>query len=151
MRVFRITAPAYVDRALSGEGAARYPGRWNSAGTRVVYTASSASLAMLEMLVHVERRMVPVGRRLLTFEVPDDAIADLARRPRGWDRLPYTEEVRRAGDAWVRGGRSLALRVPSAVVRDEFNVLLNPAHPRIAEVRRVADTPLALDGRLFDA
>lgn len=150
MRVYRITAPAYVGRALSGEGAARFPGRWNSAGTRVAYTASSASLAILEMLVHVDRRAVPADRRLLTFEVPDDAIAALDKRPRGWDRLPYSAEVRRAGDAWVRGGASLALRVPSAVVRHEHNVLINPAHARFAEIRLLADEPLALDARMFE-
>lgn len=150
MRVYRITAPAYVARALSGEGAARFPGRWNSAGTRMAYTASSASLAILEMLVHVDRRAVPADRRLLTFELPDDAVVDIERRPRGWDKLPYSPEVRRAGDAWIRSGASLALRVPSAVVRGEHNVLINPAHARIGEVRLLANEPLALDTRLFD-
>ena len=151
MRVYRISRPEYVATALLGNGAALAPGRWNSRGVRLAYTASSGSLAMLEILVHVNREDVPDGRRMLAYEIPDAALAELPpnRWPRGWDKLPYSDAVRRVGDGFVRDGRQLALRVPSAVARGEFNVLVNPAHPQFGQIRLLADDPLALDPRLF--
>ena len=151
MRVYRISRPEYVATALLGNGAALAPGRWNSRGVRLAYTASSVSLAMLEILVHVNREDVPEGRRMLAYEIPDEPLAELPpnRWPRGWDKLPYSDAVRRVGDGFVRDGRQLALRVPSAVARGEFNVLVNPAHPQFGQIRLLADDPLALDPRLF--
>ena len=151
MRVYRISRPEYVATALLGNGAALAPGRWNSRGVRLAYTASSVSLAMLEILVHVNREDVPEGRRMLAYEIPDAALAELPpnRWPRGWDKLPYSDAVCRVGDGFVRDGRQLALRVPSAVARGEFNVLVNPAHPQFGQIRLLADDPLALDPRLF--
>jgi RES domain-containing protein len=149
MQVWRITAARFADHALSGFGAAQSGARWNSRGTALAYTADSAALAMLEMLVHVDRADVPAGLRLLSFEVPDDAVVDLAPLPPGWNALPYEPAVQAAGDRWVRAGSSLALRVPSAVARGHCNVLLNPAHARIAEVRRTGNDALAFDARLF--
>ena len=151
MRVYRISRPEYAATALLGNGTALAPGRWNSRGVRLAYTATSVSLAMLEILVHVHREDVPVARRVLTYEVPDDAIEVLApnRWPKGWDRLPYSDAVRTVGDRFVRDARHLALRVPSAVARGESNVLVNPAHRQFAQVQLLADDPLALDPRLF--
>lgn len=152
MRVFRIAKPEHVHSALHGQGAALAPGRWNSRGVRVGYAATSVSLAMLEVLVHMSRENVPQGLRILTFEVPDDAIQVLPEDqwPIGWDALAYSETVRSVGDAFVAGLGSLALLVPSAIARGEKNVLINPAHPRFGEIARVANEPLAMDPRLFD-
>jgi RES domain-containing protein len=151
MRVFRITSAKYVGRALSGEGAARAPGRWNSHGIRMGYTAQSESLAKLEMLVHIDRQDVPTGYRILTIEVPDDAIEvlDLDVLPEGWGAFPYDAAVRNIGDRWIAEGRSLALRVPSVVARTEWNLLVNPAHARAGEILLSEDEPLAFDPRLF--
>jgi len=149
LRVYRISQPAFVDGALSGQGAALHAGRWNSRGIRVAYAAPSVALAMLEMLVHVDKQDVPAGLRLLSFDIPADAVHALDALPDGWQRLPYSAPVQAAGDRWVRGAASLALRVPSAVARHEVNILLNPAHPRFGEIAPVANEPLALDERLF--
>ncbi|WPH23917.1 RES family NAD+ phosphorylase [Variovorax paradoxus] len=150
IRVYRISKPAYVATSLSGQGSALYPGRWNSQGVRLAYTAGSVALAMLEMLVHVDKEDVPVGQRLLSFDIPEDAVADLDILPAGWDQLPYSAAVRAAGDDWIAAASSLGLRVPSAVARHEWNVLLNPAHPRIGNILPVADEDLVLDPRLFE-
>lgn len=151
MRVYRISKPEHVATALHGNGASLAPGRWNSLGVRLAYAATSVSLAMLEILVHVNREDVPAGRRLLAYQVPDGAIRRLpeAEWPQGWSDLPYSDAVRRVGDAFVRDGRHLALQVPSAVARGESNILVNPAHPRFVEILQVANEPLALDPRLF--
>lgn len=137
--------------ALMGIGAAKYPGRWNSMGVHLAYTAGSHSLALLEMLVHVNTSDVPEGLHLLVYEIPDDAIHDLEQAlwPAGWDDLPYSVTVRQVGDAFINAGEHLALRVPSAITPGESNVLINPAHPRFGEITRVSDGPLAPDSRLF--
>ncbi len=150
MRVYRITTQALAHDCLAGIGAALYGGRWNSKGTRIAYTAASRSGAILEMLVHVgDRRNVPADRVIVPVDVPEDTIGQLDTLPRGWDKLPYSSTVQRAGDNWIRGGRELALRVPSVLVREEWNVLINPLHARFGEIAIGKVEPLVLDGRLF--
>jgi RES domain-containing protein len=150
MRVYRISKAVHVATALSGQGAAWYAGRWNSRGVRLAYTAGSVALAMLELLVHADKEDAPTGLRLLACELPDDAVDPLDALPEGWSDLPYSQAVQSVGDRWIASARSLALCVPSAVARHESNVLINPAHPRFAEVALVADETLTLDARLFD-
>jgi len=149
MLVWRISAARFVANALSGLGAAQSGARWNSRGTAIGYTADTVALAMLELLVHVDRSDVPVGMRLLSFDLPDDAITSLDPLPPSWKKLPYSLQVRAIGDEWARSKSGLALRVPSAVARGHTNVLVNPAHPRFVEARRLVDEPLAFDDRLF--
>lgn len=152
MRVYRICRAEHVATALTGIGAASYPGRWNSKGVHLVYTAGSHSLALLEMLVHVNTlRDVPDNLRLLSYDLPDACVHDLdpALWPAGWDQLPYSQAVRRVGDDFIRAGAHLALRVPSAIVPGESNVLINPRHADIARVTEVGNSPLAPDPRLF--
>lgn len=152
MLVYRISKPEYVPTAMLGNGSALAPGRWNNAGVRLVYVATSVSLAMLEILVHVNREDVPEGLRLLAYELPNDAIYDLpvAQWPAQWKQLPYDDAVRAVGDAFVRDGEYLAIRVPSAVARGEFNILINPAHPGFGQVILRSNEELALDARLFE-
>lgn len=151
MEIFRVSKPEFVSTALMGYGTALSPGRWNTKGIRLAYTATSVSLAMLEILVHINLGDVPAGLRVLAYELPDDAICDLARTawPKGWNELPYSDAVRGVGDRFIREGAHLALRVPSAVARGEFNLLVNPQHPRFSEIVLQSDVPLALDPRLF--
>lgn len=152
MRVYRICRAEHVATALTGIGAASYPGRWNSKGVHLVYTAGSHSLALLEMLVHVNTvHDVPANLRLLSYDLPDACVHALepARWPAGWDRLPYSQAVRRVGDDFVRAGTHLALRVPSAIVPGESNVLINPRHADIARVIEAGNIDLAPDSRLF--
>ena len=140
MHAFRIVSsqrPDPVD-ALSGEGARLYGGRWNHSGTRMVYTASTASLALLEMAVHLPR--LRFSREFLLFELafPDGLTEALNRAalPDGWDSFPLSAATQDLGNAWIASRRSLALLVPSAVLPfGEPNVLLNPAHPAFGEVR----------------
>ena len=152
MLIYRISKSKYVATALLGNGSALAPGRWNSAGMRLAYAATSVSLAMLEVLVHVNREDVPLGLRLLTYAIPDAAVADLPAThwPPGWDKLPYNDAVRAVGDGFVRDNRHLAMRVPSVVARGEFNILINPAHASFGDIALQANNPLAMDERLFE-
>lgn len=149
MRVYRITDRSYAADPLNGIGAAQAGGRWNSRGIRVAYTGESRSLVLLEMLVHIDRNCVPPSHVLVPIDIPDAAIADLPLLPAGWDRHPYDPQVQSVGDQWIADGTSLALRVPSAVVRGEFNILVNPVHPTFAQVVVHPHEPLVVDARLL--
>ena len=150
MRVFRIIDARFAADPLSGVGAALAGARWNSRGARMGYTSSSRALAMMELLVHVGRDNVPTNRRLLPIDIPDQAIVDLAPLPAGWDALPYRTGVQAVGNAWIAACSSLALRVPSAIVPDEFNVLVNPSHPDFGRIVVGEGVALVWDQRLFD-
>ncbi len=116
-------------QAFSGEGCLYYALRWNSRGTRLVYTSTSVALACLETLVHVQTVREAEERWLFTIEVPDRFIEELRPLPSGWDAEPATAVSQRAGDDWVASASSVVLLVPSVVVPMEKNALINPRHP----------------------
>ncbi len=149
IRAFRITAHGHAADPLSGIGAGLAGGRWNSRGVRMVYTASSRSLAMLEMLAHLRRDRVPVNHVIISIEFAVEDVLNLDEPPHGWNRLPYGTDVRAVGDAWIAAGRSLVLRVPSVLQPHEYNYLVNPRHARIGTVRVGLPEPLVLDPRLL--
>ncbi|HVR44797.1 MAG TPA: RES domain-containing protein [Thermoanaerobaculia bacterium] len=149
-RAWRIVKRVRAAGAFDGEGARRTGGRWNSPGTRVVYTAEHASLAALELLAHLQRSSVLLSWVLIACEIPEEAIETLDRKhlPRGWRSSPAPSGLRRIGDDWARSRRSLALEVPSAILEIENNLLLNPAHPRFDELRLGEPLAFAYDPRL---
>lgn len=150
MRAWRICREG--QRALDGEGARLYGGRWNSEGLPVVYTSSTLALAALEYLVHVDIEDVPDDLVAMSVEIPDDAGAKIVTAddlPGDWNRVPDHPACVTLGDAWVAEGAALVLRVPSAVVPEESNLLINPAHARSREVLVKAVHPFAFDPRLL--
>ena len=150
---WRLVKTRYADTAFDGEGARLYGGRWNGVGTRVAYASDSAALAVLEVLVHLQASAVLPSYSLVPAEVPAALVHALApeRLPVDWRRSPPPPEVRAVGDAWVRAGTSAVLRVPSAIVEAEHNLLLNPAHPDFARIRIGAPRAFAFDPRLLGA
>jgi len=152
LRIWRLTRAPFAEAAFSGIGSARGGARWNSRGTHVAYAATSRSLAELETLVQIDRLRAPSDYVFVEAEIPNDAIETLKteRLPPDWRSMPPPSELRVIGDAWIRAQRSLALRVPSAVVPEEFNLLVNPAHPRFGELRIIGKPePVVFDSRLF--
>ena len=144
MQVFRLAR--YARRHdLSGYGAFLYGGRWNLRGRPVLYTAETRSLAIMEVLVHLTSEELPDDMYLLTLDVPDTVsrtelvAADL---PADWRRTGLPQPTALLGHAWLEGGSTLALRVPSVIVPQEHNLLLNPAHPEFAQVRLAAEPEL---------
>jgi RES domain-containing protein len=146
---WRIIHPDRAAEPLSGAGAARWGGRWNSAEVRTVYTASSRALAVLEMLVHVTRDRAPLHALLFPIEIPDDLIAGIPDVPEGWNSHPHGRETQLIGDRWVAEERSPAMFVPSAIIPAERNILINPNHARFGEIRLGEAEPHAFDRRLF--
>lgn len=131
---------------LSGEGARLVGGRWNSPGRRVVYASESLALCLAECLVHITSRL-PRDYVAFKIEVPDDGIEYLKVSDLriGWERdTTYTRVV---GDEWLKEERSLALVVPSAMLPESGNVLLNPLHARASELKIISQQPFTFDPR----
>lgn len=150
MEIWRIARQAQV--ALDGEGARLYGGHWNSPGTAVVYAASRLSLAALEYLVHIDAEDAPDDLVALCLSVPDDTTESaLASEslPAGWQQTPPPPECQAIGDQWARHGEHLLLRIPSVLVPEESNMLVNPMHPDASLVRVVASRPFSFDPRLL--
>lgn len=137
----------WADTALSGEGASRYPGRWNRSGEQMVYLSSSLALAVLETLVHLEVMAIQQPYLALEFELPAELVADAPTLPESWrqDR----ETTREIGSRWLQARASLALRVPSAIIPAEPNYLLNPRHPELSHVQLLRRLDFIWDERLF--
>ena len=151
MVIWRLTREAH--QPLDGEGARLNGGRWNSEGVAVVYASESLSLAALEYLVHVDPSLIPADLIALEIELPDDptlgAIVDPAWFPtEDWRTYPAPEWQAELGDLWVEDATFLWLAVPSAIVPEEHNVLLNPRHPRMVDVRTVGTRSFRFDRRL---
>ncbi len=147
-RIYRICRRSFA--ALDGRGAFLYGGRWNTRGTAVVYASSTLALAALESLAHYSPDTAPDDLIAMTIEIPAAAtIARLAEAlPSDWARSSDHPACQAAGDLWARAGSALALRVPSAIVPEEENVLLNPLHAQMARVRIVARRDFVFDPRL---
>jgi len=133
VELFRITTARWAGK-LSGSG---YPARWNSKGKYVIYTASNRALACLENLVHRSGEGLNRNFKITVIDAPDQSsiqkvhTADL---PENWHKTSNAPVCRTIGDQWIKSGASLLLSVPSAIIRDEFNVLINPAHPDLQNI-----------------
>jgi RES domain-containing protein len=151
MQVWRICRARFAAEAFAGHGARRYGGRWNTPGVPMVYASSSLALAAIELFVHLEPN-----------QQPDDLVSIAALLPQGEpaqrlepNQLPpawWTDDLaplRALGDNWIREQRSLAIEVPSAALRMEWNVLVNPLHPAIAEIKVEPPQPFHFDARMF--
>ncbi|MGI8496265.1 MAG: RES family NAD+ phosphorylase [Gemmatimonadaceae bacterium] len=147
-RIYRICRRSFI--ALDGRGAFLYGGRWNTPGTAIVYASRTLALAALEALAHFAPDTAPDDLVALTIELPADATITRPAEalPRDWARSLDHRACQAAGDLWARAGSALALRVPSAIVPEEENVLLNPLHAQMARVRVVARRDFVFDPRL---
>lgn len=148
---FRLVKARRTATAFDGEGAAKAGGRWNSRGIRVVYASATRSLAALETLVHIDGT-IPFDWVMLRCEFPDELIelVRMAKLPSDWRSHPAPPELRELGDRWAREGRSAVLAVPSVLVPEETNFLLNPLHPDFAKIKKHRKRePFAFDPRLL--
>lgn len=150
--VWRICKKRHAATAFSGEGTRRAGGRWNHRGTPLVYTSQAASLAVVEMLVWMDPEDAKGEYVLIGAELPHDLPTITLRAeelPSDWKTSPAPESTRDVGDAWVREGRSAVLVVPSVIVPQERNYLLNPTHPHLDSLRLRDPEPFAFDPRLW--
>lgn len=150
MHAWRIAKERYaLDR--SGTGGLEAAGRWHQVGQPVVYAGLSVEIAALEKLVHTGN-ILPVDLVLVALELPDDPKLyehpGFGALPSGWDAVPSNDESSNFGAKFLRAGRALGLIVPSVIVPEASNLVINPAHPRFADVKMKILRKFGFDHRL---
>jgi len=148
MLVYRLTSRMHASK-LDGKGAEIYSGRWNTKGNPVIYAAAFRSLAVLEYRVNNPH---PVkGLVMVTLQVPDDNIQQIQLKslPKNWQLYSYQSPTASIGDNFLKAKKALCLLVPSAVVPQEHNILINPLHPKITEVQILDVQPFLIDQRMY--
>lgn len=147
----RICKHKHAATTFNGMGAALEPGRWNSAGHPMVYTSECSALAFLEILVHTGDSLMP-SYALIPCAFDDTLVEAVAPGvlPSGWESLlePEWVPLQDIGTAWLVSLRTAVLRVPAAIVPDQYNYLLNPAHPDFAKINIGSLRTLVPDPRL---
>jgi RES domain-containing protein len=152
MQLWRLCRKAFAKQPLSGEGGLYASARWHTTPRRVAYASHSLALACLEVLVHLDPELMPRDMVAVAIDVPEEVeiteltISDL---PKSWRRYPAPRSLQRLGDAWLDGGESAVLRVPSVVVPNELNYLINPLHHDARRIKVVAKSLFSFDPRLL--
>lgn len=151
MEVYRLADIRYV-KDLSGTGAQKNGGRWNIKGTCMIYSSESRSLSALEYLVHVPIAYSPAHVSIAVIKIPSHIIpktipADAL--PHNWRTYPAPAKLAEIGTNWTISNETLLLRVPSAIEPHEFNILINPSHPDMKNVRVTSIEKYNFDSRLF--
>ena len=149
-RAWRIVREDHRSAAFDGEGAWLFGGRWNSRGTRIVYTSITLSLAALETLVHLNP---PVAFKYVAIPIEfDEALVETVAAmdlPADWNEEPPPPSTAEIGDRWVRESRSAVLKLPSVIISAELNYLLNPAHSDFTRIDIGTPMPFSFDPRLI--
>ena len=151
MRIWRLTASRYVDSAFSGEGTRRIGGRWTPVGYCAVHAAGSIALAVLETLVHVNATVMP-AHRVIAVDVPESmsvTTITVGELPGDWRRIPPPSMLGELGKAWLDAGETALMRVPSVIVPEEPNFLINPLHADFSRLEIHPPAPFEIDRRLF--
>ena len=147
-----VDTPGYEAHDTSGKGAETSGGRWNQVGTPMLYSSTSRALACLETIVHLAGESLPLNRYLVKLAVPATAWkAALVVNPAklvGWDAEPAGKASLDWGTRWAGAKSTLLARVPSIIVPEELNVLINPAHPDATSIRAFKVRKWTYDVRL---
>lgn len=152
IQVWRITDNKYVNNAFSGTGARLWGGRFNSPGTLAVYTSGSLSLALLEILVQTNDRAYLQKKIVFRADIPGELIytPSPSQLPEQWNNIPVTKTSQFYGDQWINEKIHPVLRVPSVVVPQEFNYVIDPQHELFRQIEISNAQPLPLDSRFFE-
>lgn len=151
MKVFRLSKKKF-SKELSGKGAAKSNNRWNAKGTEIIYSAESRALAMAEVAVHLTLATLPSDYVMIEIDLPDSIpIKELKLKdlPDDWNAHPPVRSTQKLGDEFIDALDKCVLKVPSAVVKGDFNYLINPYHEdfKKIEIFNVQDFPF--DKRIF--
>lgn len=149
-RGWRIVPENRAYDAFVGEGARRFGGRWNSPGIAIVYGSQHQSLAALELLVHFNP-ITPNRFKVFQFQFPDSLVENMAVRnlPKDWRQEPPPPSAQYFGNVWARELRSAVLAIPSIIIPDELNYLLNPRHPDFKKITIGKAEDFSFDARLL--
>jgi RES domain-containing protein len=149
MVVYRLARTKYAND-LSGEGSRLHGGRWNHIGVPCIYSSVSKALAVLEYTVNTNIHDIPRRLSMISIEIPDDGIEiiPVGRLPGNWTLAPAPDETKNFGTRLLKPPAHLVIQMPSVVIPDEFNYLLNPMHLRAAEFRIIEIKDFVYDLRM---
>lgn len=151
IRIYRVIHRKYVEEAYSGKGGLYADSRWTSRGRLVVYASENLALAALEKIAGAGQLSRLSQMAYISADLKADGILDLEELREGWDQRPPGQASRTIGDAWLTSNDSVALRVPSVVVPEGSNFVLNPGHPDFdASLTIYEAEPLRLDPRILE-
>ncbi len=147
---YRIVQEHRAAKALDGEGARLYGGRWNSPGVAAVYLAESRALAALEILVHAPREALRLNWIVIELDVPDSWIDKVppSKLPTEWRLQPSSRQAQIFGTRWLKDYQNLSLLLPSVVIPEEKSLLVNPSHPHMHDLKPGKPQPFSFDSRL---
>ena len=149
MIVYRLSLREYSED-LTGAGSKLYGGRWNFIGTPVIYTTENISLAVLEILVRADKTNIPPDYMLMRIEIPETlSITSIAKSKLKKDWKQDVDNTQFIGTEFAKTNQAVVLKVPSAVVDEEHNFILNPAHPDIKKIKIKQVMPFKFDKRFF--
>ncbi|MPR33553.1 RES family NAD+ phosphorylase [Salmonirosea aquatica] len=151
MELYRLAREKFAS-TLSGKGAALKGARWNSIGVELIYTASNRSLAMAEVAVHFSLATLPEDYMMITLFVPDAlAIKEVSEvdLPTNWREFPHPVSTQKFGDDFLAENKFCLLKIPSAVTKGDFNILINPNHQDFGRIKIVEIEKFPFDKRIF--
>lgn len=160
MIVWRLEREEFLGQAFQGHGSSRYPGRWNQYGQSVAYASESRSLAVIEALAHVSDGVFRQALRKTKYfhvpaTIPDDlgitvvTVADAGKIHKNWNHTPSPDELKVFGGHWLNGKKTPVLRVPSVIVPNEGNFIINPRHPDFGKIETGEPELFVFDPRLL--
>ena len=151
MELYRIAQEKYADD-LSGNGARLFGGRWNSEGYYALYTSTTRSLALLETLAHTPAKLLQSKNYILvTLQLPDATASfrmDSKKQPQGWDATEISLFTQKTGNVFLQAKNALLLQVPSVLIPEEMNVVVNPLHPDFRKIKIIHRRRISFDNRV---
>lgn len=151
MKAFRLTQQRYSHQ-LSGKGASLNGARWNSKGYEMIYCAEHRSLALAEVLVHISLENLSSSYVMLVIDIPEKVsrlIMSADELPENWNHFPPPESPKRIGDQFIEEEKACILKIPSVIVKEEFNILINPKHSDFSFIKIDHIEQFRIDERLF--
>jgi RES domain-containing protein len=151
VRVWRICRKPFTSDTLAGRGGLFTSGRWHTVGRTIVYTSQSLALAALEVLVQVDRDLVPSDLIQVEIDIPEDLDIrqiDIKELPKNWKSYPAPPALQERGNSWRAEGLTPVLQVPSSLIPEEANFLINPQHENAHRVKITSTKRFAYDSRL---
>lgn len=135
---------------LDGEGAKIYGGRWNEPGIPCIYTSESRALSLLEYSCHAELHLIPRTLSFITYEIPEHSIKTfkVGELPGNWKHSPHPKEPRGFGTEFLQANQFLVYGLPSVVIEEEMNFIINPSHPDFDQVKLIEIKDYVYDIRL---
>ncbi len=152
MEVFRISKAKYR-KDLSGKGAELFGGRWNPIGIPALYTSENRALCALEILAHTPKDFLPPKYIIQAIQIPKNlthSIIELSndKLPKNWDSIQNVRETEEIGKNYFKNNY-LAIIVPSVIIKQEKNIVLNPLHPKYKEIKITEESNFIIDDRLI--